>query len=187
MVTSAVAGEGKSLTVYGLARAAAARAQRVLVIDCDLRRPAQRAYFGIEHSFSDLADCVQTPASLRERFQDPSGLIDVIPAPAKPGAANPQAVLRNPALRAIVGAASGKYDLVLVDTPPVLAVSDALVVAGMVDAILLAVKWRRTPIRRARQALAVLASTSAPLAGALLTQVAARLRGQDTDRYLREI
>ncbi len=186
MVTSAVAGEGKSLTVYGLARTAAARAQRVLVIDCDLRRPAQRAYFRIDRSFSDLADCVQTPVSLRERFQDPSGLIDVIPAPARPGAENPQAILRNPALRAMVRAASGKYDLVLVDTPPVLAVSDALVVAGMVDAILMVVKWRRTPIRRVRQAMAALGSTSAPLVGALLTQVAARLRGQDTDQYLRE-
>jgi len=187
MVTSAVAGEGKSLTVYGLARAAAAQAQRVLVIDCDLRRPAQRAYFGIDRSFSNLADCVQTPVSLRERFQDASGLIDVIPAPVRPGTENPQAVLRNPALRAIVRAASGKYDLVLVDTPPVLAVSDALLVAGMVDALLLVVKWRRTPIRHARQALALLRSTSTPLVGALLTQVAARLRGQDTDRYLREV
>lgn len=187
MVTSAVDGEGKSLTVYGLARAAAGRGQRVLVIDCDLRRPAQRAYFGIDRSFSDLADCVQTPVSLRERFQDPSGLIDVIPAPARPGRENPQAVLRHPALRALVRAASSKYDLVLVDTPPVLAVSDALVVGGLVDATLMVVKWRRTPVRRARQAVAALGSTAAPVVGALLTQVAARLRGQDTDRYLREI
>lgn len=187
MVTSAVAGEGKSLTVYGLARAAAARAQRVLVIDCDLRRPSQRAYFGIDRSFSDLATCIRTPASLGERFQDASGLIDVIPAPARPGAENPQAVLRNPALRAIIQVAGGKYDLVLIDTPPALAVSDSLVVAGMVDALILVVKWRTTPIRRAKQALALLERTSPPVVGALLNQVAAGMRGQDMDRYLREV
>ncbi|HEV8475222.1 MAG TPA: AAA family ATPase, partial [Methylomirabilota bacterium] len=148
VVTSPTLQEGKTTTIVNLALTMAQNGQKTLLIGANMRRPSIYRFFGIEREpgLSDILvgnaqwrDCVRGVADiLMGRFE----MEDIMAAPgldnlhiieAGPIPANPSELLSTPAMGEFLRAVSGEYDIVLIDTPPILPVTDAAVVAGQVD------------------------------------------------------
>lgn len=168
LFTSTLPREGKTVLVVSLARALAGLGQRVLVIDCDLRRPAAHARLGLANP-GGVAEVVAGRLALDQavRRDERSG-VELLPA-GRPARGREQAVLAG--VRDLVRALreAGRYDVILVDAPPVLAVSDARLLAEETDACVYVVRWGRTSRQAARRGLRLL--DGARMVGAVLTVV----------------
>jgi hypothetical protein len=134
-VLSSVPDEGKSTLSLALARWFAAAEQRVLLVDADLRRPSIRQLLHDEAAVE-----VSRGWGFHRLVSDRAAVIDVL-APSDPPAAASALLATLPSL---LDTARQTYDVVLVDTPPLLAASDALAVAGSSDQILFPVRWAST-------------------------------------------
>jgi capsular exopolysaccharide synthesis family protein len=171
-VTSARPGEGKTTVALALARSAALSGEHVLVMECDLRRPT----FALRLRASapqGLADCLRNklPASEVIRTDAVSGM-DVMQA-GRIGADLPDLFLSDTMAR-MLSELRLKYDLILLDSPPVQAIAEARILAGIADATLLCVRWCATPLPVVQHALELLEEAHAHVAGCALTRVDAR-------------
>lgn len=167
-VTSSHPGEGKTTLCLWLAAEAAA-GRRVVLVDADLRKPRLAALAEVP-ARRGLAEVVAGAVSLDEALRDgPVEGLSVLPARALGGVAAD--CLARPALRETIAALRDRFDLVVIDTPPVLAVADARLIAPHADAVLYAVQWERTPWGTAAEGLARLREGAAPEPRVVLTQV----------------
>jgi non-specific protein-tyrosine kinase len=144
LVTSAEPGEGKSTVVVNLARAIAQSGRMVIVVDCDLRAPTVHKAFGLSNDVG-LSDVIQYQANLEiaVRFSNTPGVF-VLTSGAPPP--NPAEMLGSSRMAALVRQLSQQFDVVLLDTPALLAVTDAAMLAPTVDGVLLVV--RRGQVRQ---------------------------------------
>ena len=168
-VTSSIPGEGKSTTAAALAISAATAGVRTVLVDVDLRSASLSAMFDLrrKEGLVDILDLgVPYRAVIRELEDMPLAVIGAgsafLPRPDLVNSAQFTALLRE---------LTRNYSLVILDTPPVLPVSDALVIAKHADATILVVEWRATARKLAEQAVKVLRSINAPLVGAMLNKV----------------
>lgn len=171
MVTSSGPGEGKTTFCLSMARSLAAGGNKILLVDADLRRPRLARLLEIAADGKDLS-ALLTGASTMEQVlrHDPLvSKLDIIPAFGR--APNAQDLLGSKQMKRIVEEAATKYDLVIIDTPPILAVSDAAMVARVVDTSLFIVKWANTSRDTVVQALKQLKSFDCRIAGTVLNQV----------------
>ncbi|MBP2293370.1 GumC family protein [Azospirillum rugosum] len=186
VVTSSLPQEGKTVLATSLAVTAARAGGRTLLLDFDLRRPAVGRLL-------DSRPHTDLPATLIDNGAPGQGLIhhaesglDYIPSSSVTG--NVQSLLRSDATRGLLAWAATQYDLVILDTPPVLTAPDSLLLAAWADAVLLAVRWERTPRTAIRNAMRLLRVSNAPIAGTVLTRVNmqqhARYRYGDVDHVL---
>lgn len=169
-ITSAMATEGKTTTLANLATTFARAGQRVIILCCDLRRPRVHEFFGLTNTVgftsvllgdSPLPDAIQTvPGDL------PIGLVASGPLPP-----NPAELLSSRRAADVVEGLEDRCDLLLVDSPPVVPVTDALVVAGLVDAVLLVADSGGTTKRTLSRATELLRQVDAPIAGAVLNGI----------------
>ncbi len=154
LVASAVAGEGKTLTSTNLALTFSESYKReVLLIDADLRRPSLHDVFQIPN-VSGLTDGLNAAAERKLSIVQVSPRLSVLTA-GKPDP-DPMGNLTSPRMRRILDEAAERFDWVIIDTPPVGIMTDANLLAAMVDAALLVVNAGRTPydvIQKAVQAL----------------------------------
>jgi capsular exopolysaccharide synthesis family protein len=166
VVTSSVPGEGKSTTAINLASTFAESGSRVLLIDSDMRRPSIATALGLEDAAglttalvgrSDMADLVQ-------RYGP--GQLDVLPLGPMPP--NPHQLIASDATRDLVAAARAAYDVVIIDAPPLLPVSDAAVLSTMADGVVVVVGARRVRRQQLTQALRALAGVEARVLGFIL-------------------
>lgn len=172
LVTSSVPKEGKSVFSTSLARSVARSGGRSLIIDCDLRHP----------TVSKLLEAPKVPGLLAYFADgtDPSQLIQVEEQsrlhyiPVREGASNPQDLLGSQQMKNLLEGLRDQYDLIVLDAPPVLAVSDALVLSHLVDATLFLIRWEETPRSVAMGALKLLRGQGTGLAGFVLTRVNVR-------------
>ncbi|MEA3641100.1 MAG: polysaccharide biosynthesis tyrosine autokinase [Lamprobacter sp.] len=175
LITSSLPGEGKTTFCVSLSRLLArAGNTRVLLIEADLRRgKISSTVFGntaasdtaafadyLTGEVSDWRQCIQT---------DPDSGLAVIPTSGK--IEHPQTLLQSDAMQRLLSEAAVAYDVVIVDSPPLLAVSDALVLSHYVDSTLFVVKWESTAREAVKNALSMLRKAHAPEGGAVLTQV----------------
>jgi len=167
LVTSALPDEGKTFFSVALARSVARAGGRSLLIDCDLRRPGIATTLGIapQQGVGALV-AGQGLAELVQR--DEATQLDVITAAG--ARANVQSIVSSDALRALVTEARAQYDIIVLDSPPVLAVVDSRVLSLMADATVMVVRWRRTPRVLVLQALKQLRVYGAKVAGVVITQ-----------------
>ena len=139
-VTSSVHGEGKSLTSLNIAYSLACNNDKVLVIECDLRLPSLAQKLGLRKKGSGLSHMLAgmklSEDVVKQRILAPS--MDVILAGETPP--NPSELLGSKSMANIIEAMAGHYDYVILDLPPVEAVSDALIVSQYVDAIVIVVR-----------------------------------------------
>lgn len=168
-VSSALPGEGKTLTTMSFGRSLAQGGARVLVIDGDLRRRQLTSAFRIPVGVG-LVEVLEGAATLEQALQ-----LDV-PSGAKllllSEKAAPTADLFNtPALEALFQQLREEFDFIIIDTAPVLAVAETRAIAAKADATVFLVRWSKTPKQAAGAALDLLLSAGAFVAGVCLTQV----------------
>ncbi|MEN6542651.1 polysaccharide biosynthesis tyrosine autokinase [Parvibaculum sp.] len=170
LFTSALPDEGKTTTAVSFSRAAAYAGIRTLLIDCDLRHPSAHRAMGWEKAENGLVECLASRAKLEDVIRrDESTGLDVLPVAS--GAANPPDLLSSTQMRRLLDQVSEIYDLVIIDSAPVLPVADTRVLALQADKTVFIVKWDTTPRDAAASAIKELRSYNADLAGAVLAQV----------------
>lgn len=168
-VTSALPGEGKSTTCLTLARVSAQSGARVLVVDCDLRRRNLNRMLGFEPE-TGLLEVLNSKAALEQvvHLDEGSGA-HVLPLARN--SFTPKDVFGSKAMDQLIADLAARYDLVLLDTAPTLAVADTRILAARSDAVIFLARWRKTPEKAIQQSLRLLEQAGAHVAGVALTQV----------------
>jgi polysaccharide biosynthesis transport protein len=181
-VTSALPGEGKTTCAASLARIMGMSGERVLLIDCDLRRPLRTMTNASPKA--GLLDVLSGSAPLEQALQ-PDVVRGVDLLSSTDVSFTPVDMLGGEEMRNLVARMRNHYDHIVLDAPPVLAVADARTISALADSVLLIVRWRRTPRLAARTALAQLENDGTPLAGVVLTMVntASRSVGASNPAY----
>lgn len=165
-VTSAGPAEGKSTVVANLAVAMAQAGYSVVVIDADMRRPAQQEAFNLsnERGLSTLLSRPDVEWTSVARHNQDLNLRVITSGPIPP---NPGDLLKSPRFEALLETLDKEVDMVLIDTPPALAVSDALVVADAAGDVLLICRANETRVDRLRAAVNALPETARVIGVAL--------------------
>jgi polysaccharide biosynthesis transport protein len=168
-VTSARPAEGKSLLTLALGRSAQLGGERVLVIECDLRQGVFQHRLGGSPS-PGVAEVLRGEFKWREALQDdPLSGMKFISA-GKPGG-DVLGLFLSDEIRQILVEAREDYDLILLDAPPVEAMTEARVAASLADATLLCVRWRSTQTKTLMHAVEILHDAHAKIIGTVLTRV----------------
>jgi succinoglycan biosynthesis transport protein ExoP len=179
MVTSTGPSEGKSTTSYALARGFAQIGRRVVLIDADMRKPAQHKNLDLPNK-TGLANLLARQATLADVLQHtPTPNLDFISAGPSP--VNPAELIAGAGLAKLIDQIKGDYDIILVDAPPVLGLADAPTLASHVEATLFVVQANHARGRQARVALTRLKAARAHVVGVLLTKFDAKSTGHSAD------
>lgn len=170
VVTSAGPEEGKSTTLANLAVTLAQAEKKVILVDCDLRRPSQHAIFEVENGVGLTSMVVDEEAFQTPPLQEtPVSTLKLLPSGPLPP--NPSELLGSRRMEEIIATLREKADLVLFDAPPIIAVTDAAVLASKVDGVLLVIRAGTTKRDHAQRAKALLEKVNAHLVGAVLNNV----------------
>jgi len=143
LITSMVQQEGKTSTTGNLAHILAQNKNKVLIIDCDMRRPRQHSVFGITNNYglsNYLSGNTDDNHKLIQNTQD--GAISMIPSGPVPP--NPAELLSSQKMKNILGKAQDQFDFVLLDSPPVLQVTDSLMLGQLVEGTIVVVRAGKT-------------------------------------------
>ncbi|MER6828769.1 polysaccharide biosynthesis tyrosine autokinase [Streptosporangium sp. NPDC000563] len=169
VVTSCLPGEGKSSTSANLAITLAQAGWRVILVDGDLRRPSIPSYLGIEGA-TGLTDVLIDKARLNEVIQvwGDAGL-SVLPSGQIPP--NPSELLGSNGMRQVLAQLTGTYDMVIIDAPPLLPVTDAATITALCDGALLVARYGKTRREHMARASELLASINARVVGGVLNFV----------------
>jgi succinoglycan biosynthesis transport protein ExoP len=175
LVTSPVAAEGKTTTITNLGITLARAGKRVTLVDLDLRRPHLAEAFGLRNG-AGFVSVLLGDAPLSEAVQEvgvslgtPLRVLGSGPVPS-----NPAELLGTDRLAELIGSLRQNADVVLIDSPPLLAVTDALVLSGRVDGVVLVVSAGMTRRKHLVRAVELLRSAEAPLVGVVLNGVSHR-------------
>lgn len=172
LITSATPREGKSTVALSIARLTARAGRKVLLIDADLRRPRVDRALRLK-TRPGLADLLARPADWQRAIQrDRASGLDVLPAGE--AAASPPDLFGSEQMRALLADMGEAYDLVILDSPPVLAVSEARILARLVDRTVFVVRWATTPREVAALGLKQIREAGGQVAGAVLSMVDGR-------------
>lgn len=137
VITSAGPGEGKTTTAVNIAQVMAKAGDRTLIIDSDMRRPRVHKVFDIENVTKGLSNFLVGNASIEETIL-PTGTETLSILPAGPIPPNPVELLNSPRLQELLKYASENYDRIIIDSPPVIAVTDAVILSRMTDGVIVA-------------------------------------------------
>jgi capsular exopolysaccharide synthesis family protein len=172
LITSATPGDGKTTTAANLALALGAGGESVVVVDGDLRRAALANVFGLERAVG-LSSLVLRTATLDEALQEWRDNVWVLPS-GHPLPPNPSEVLGSEFMSNVLAELSQRFDHVLVDTPPVLPVTDAVALSTQVDGVLLVARFGKTNRAPAAEARRRLDAVGANVVGYVLNAVPRR-------------
>ncbi|MBK8252453.1 MAG: polysaccharide biosynthesis tyrosine autokinase [Polyangiaceae bacterium] len=168
LVTSAAMGEGKTTVACCIAIAMAQTGKRVILVDCDLRRPR------LHRIFQRPSDVGLTTALVDEAHEDhieQSEVPNLSIYVAGPHPPNPAELLQSERFRTVLKRLTGKFDYVILDSPPVLAVTDAAVLSTLVDGVVMVTRAFQTRKELAQHALRRLTDVGAHVAGVVLNAV----------------
>ena len=168
LVTSATPGEGKSFVAANLALAAAYVGRRVLLVDADMRRPRQHRIWEI-HNLLGLSNILVGQAQLENAVQEVSPLVNMLPAGKIPP--NPVALLDSQRMADLVEEASQDYDFVIIDSPPLTAVTDPLLIGKYVDGLLLVVRPGQVEYSAVTAAKSLLNQAKVPILGMVVNGI----------------
>jgi len=166
LVSSASQDEGKSTTLANLGVTFAQAGNRVVLVDCDLRRPTLHKLFGVPNDKGLTSMLLADQSAALPLLDTPVEGLRLLPSGPPPP--NPSELLGSKRLEAAIARLQEEADLLLFDSPPVLAVSDAAVLARRVDAVLLVVSAGKTKRDQASRARQVFDRTGARILGVVL-------------------
>ena len=163
LITSSFPQEGKSIVSSNLSSVIAQTKARVLIIDCDLRRSSLHEKFGYSKT-PGLSEILTGDITFAKAIHD-TGIdeLDLISAGTNPP--NPSELLGSEAMRQLITTQRKNYDYIVIDAPPVMAVSDAPVLTSVCDLVVLVVEAGRVPIKIAQRMREMLSTIKAPVAG----------------------
>ena len=167
VVTSSIIGEGKSTVSGNLAYTLSQDGARVLVIDCDLRKPAMHYNFFISNA-EGLTDVLVGNCDLKSvirKIEDSLFLITVGTIPP-----NPSEVIGSKGMEDLIDRLSVNFDYIILDTPPILSVTDALPLAAKADATIMVVRARRTKEHMVKESYEKLLEVKANVIGTVLNE-----------------
>jgi capsular exopolysaccharide synthesis family protein len=168
LVTSPGPGEGKTTVACWTAIAMAQAGQRVVLVDCDLRRPQ------LHRIFKKSAEVGVTTALLDGRYEDVIQETDVpnlSVIPSGPIPPNPAELFHNERFKRLLGALAGRFDRVIIDSPPVTVVTDGTVLSTLVDSTILVTRAFSTRKDLGRHAVSSIRAVGGKIAGAVLNAV----------------
>ncbi|MEZ4662561.1 MAG: polysaccharide biosynthesis tyrosine autokinase [Caldilineaceae bacterium] len=169
VVTSPVSGEGKSTTVANLGIVMAYAGYRTIIVDADLRRPVQHQLFQIASSIGLTKAVESSEDALDSKLIDTKvHNLQVLTGGNPP--INPAEFLSSQKMRKLLTNLGEMADVVIFDSPPLLGLSDAAILANRADGVLLVVEADQTDLEAARQAVAILHQANANLIGAILNR-----------------
>jgi capsular exopolysaccharide synthesis family protein len=170
LITSSMPGEGKTTLAISLAVSAASSGRKTIIVDLDLRRPRIAEAFGCRVGVG-LVEHMAGEASLDEAIHAGPYQLSLDFLPVMRLVANPTDLLASQEMENLIDELRHRYDLVVLDSAPILGISDTKVAVRFADAVLLAVQWGKTKDEVALNGLGALFESHADVAGAVLTQV----------------
>jgi protein-tyrosine kinase len=170
VITSASPDEGKSTTLANLAVTIAQSGKRVILVDCDLRRPSLHQIFNVRNHMG-VTDLIRDEALMSNPpLQDtPAPNLKLLPSGQLPP--NPAELLGSRRMSEIIACLLAQADMLLFDTPPIIAVTDAALLSAKVDGVVLVIGAGKTRREYARRAKALLDKVNARLIGTVLNNV----------------
>lgn len=181
LVTSSVAGEGKSTTISNLACTLADEGNRVLLLDCDLRKPTLHKKFSVRNHMG-LMDVLIEKSDYKNYIQPIYDGLDLLTTGSIPS--NPSEILGSNSMKQLVEEMSREYDYVLIDTAPIVAVTDPLVIASYIDGIILVIRAESTPVDLVKSSVDKLEKVNAKIIGSILNGTETK-KGYDYYSYKR--
>ncbi|ASK62276.1 capsular biosynthesis protein [Virgibacillus phasianinus] len=166
VVTSSGPSEGKSMTAANLAVVYAQQGKRVLLVDTDLRKPTIHYTFRLDN-LAGLSNILVGEKAL-ENVIVSSEIDNLDLIPCGPIPPNPSELLASKKMQSTIQAASEVYDIIIFDTPPVLAVTDAQILANICDGSVLVIKSKDTEVEAAKKAIETLEQANARILGTIL-------------------
>lgn len=184
LITSGQPGEGKTTTAINTAISLSQLGASVLIIDCDLRRPTTHKVLGVDHIQGLSTYLSRNNVTLDEVIQKlPIANLSLLPCGPIPP--NPAELIISERMKEMLRELSERYDHIIIDSPPLINVTDPVILSTMVDGVILVVhggKSTRDIVRRARQELS---SVGAKVFGVVLNNVDLRREGYDNYYYAR--
>lgn len=174
LVTSPLAAEGKTTTAANLAVAMARMGARVVVVGCDLRRPRLHEFFGLANTVG-FTSVLLGEVGLDQAVQwvDHEGL-NLAVLPSGPAAPNPAELLASSRSQALLNSLAKTFDTVIIDSPPLLPVTDALMLSTGTDGVILVATSRTTSRKQAHRAVELLRQVDATILGTVLNSVSSQ-------------
>lgn len=165
VITSAVPGEGKSTIAGNLAISLGKNGNRVLLIDCDLRKPMVHRKFRFSNE-KGLTDCLINKYEVKNVIQQYNENVYIITSGQTPP--NPSEIMGSQTIQNFINELSINYDYIILDTPPILAVTDTLLLAGKSDATILVTRYGKTKEKLIIRAYKELTKVKANVIGSIL-------------------
>lgn len=180
-VTSCTPNDGKSMTVANLAVVLTQAGKSVLLIDCDMRNPTVHKNFNLSNKVG-LSSCISMGTALSDAVQKTSieGLYALTGGVIPP---NPSELLGSEQMKNVLQRAKEQYDYVLIDTPPVMPVTDALIVSRFVDGMILVIASAEIKVEMARDVKNQLQHAGANILGVVLNKVRSEHHGYGYGYY----
>lgn len=180
-LTSCMPNEGKSTTIANLAVVLTQAGKSVLLIDCDMRNPTVHKNFNLSNKVG-LSSCISIGTALSDAVQKTSieGLYALTGGVIPP---NPSELLGSEQMKNVLQRAKEQYDYVLIDTPPVMPVTDALIVGRFVDGMILVIASAEVKVEMARDVKNQLVNAGANILGAVLNKVRSEHHGYGYGYY----
>jgi capsular exopolysaccharide synthesis family protein len=175
LVTSPTSGEGKSTILANLGIAIAQAGQRVLIVDADFREPAQHRIFNLDRTTKGLSSVLAGVTTLEDAIER-TGMDKLSLLTCGPDVPNPAELLHHDNFARVVGDLEDQYDRILIDSPPILAVTDALILSALSDVTILVLRAEYSTRPVSMQALESLANVGAKVLGVVLNDVPRRGR-----------
>ena len=182
MVTSSSPSEGKSTTAFALAHDFANADRSVLIIDADTRVPSQHRFFGIKRKHAGLTDCLMHDMAIEDAVvQTNTPGLAFLPLGARP--ANPVHLLSSEIVGPFFEKLRERYDVIIVDAPPVMGLADAPLLARLVDAVIFVTEAGRAHNGQAKIAIRRLRDNGARILGVVMTKFNPIESGYGDSRY----
>lgn len=171
LVTSALAGEGKTTVIANLALALSEAGKDVLVIDADLRKPSLHRKFGKEKSgMHHLANVLTGKVAQREAIQEISDRLHILQGYAV-DVQQSKMLLGSYAMQSLLADAQRRYDYVLIDTPPACAISDAVILSNYTDGVLFVIKQNYSSLQDVSESVISMEKAGSIILGCILNDI----------------
>lgn len=181
LITSSLPGEGKSFTSTNLALTFAAHGERTLIIDCDLRMPNIHKSLELENKKGMIDICVHEAQFDDVVQKDAFTNCDILTTGGR--AKNPTQILSSKNFERLVAEVRKRYDRIIFDTPPLAAVSDALIVLPLVDGVVFTIKFNKVKRNAAKHNSRRLLESNVPVFGAVLNNLSLSVSGYYYAQY----